>query len=95
MKFYPAIKRVLYAILLSAALVNLSFFAALSHCCKAFVFVMNWIVKPAQYLAAQTPYEGEAQFFLFFLVYQYFLFAIAFWVGLSVAGRIRSKRMRG
>lgn len=94
MKVYPAIKRVLYALLLSAVLVNLGFFAAISHCCRSFVLIMNWIVKPAQYLAWQTPYKGESQFFLFFIIYQFIFNAIVFWAALSIAGKLRSRHFR-
>jgi hypothetical protein len=94
-KYNTGFKRLLLAALLSTAFVNLSFFAAISGCCKSTGPVIDWLSKPAGYLVQLIPWKTDKQFWILIFLAQYLEYAIVFWGGLSLVSWLRKRKRSG
>ena len=92
MKYSSNLRVLMLALLLSVALVNISFFLAISSCCKFVSIVLDWASKPAAYVVQLIPWKTDKQFWLLIFLIQYLEYTVVFWAVLSVVGRIRDKK---
>jgi hypothetical protein len=88
-------KRPLTALLISAAFVNVSFFVAISQCCKTLDNITDWVAKPPAYFVKFLPYKTENEFWLLIFVAQYIFFALVIWGGLHLVEKIIEMKADG
>jgi uncharacterized membrane protein YcfT len=80
------------AMLLSAAYVNVSFFAAISRCCEVVNRLANWTSQPAAYIVASIPYKTQGQFWVLFVVAEFTFYTLVFWGVMKLCAGIHYKR---
>jgi hypothetical protein len=85
-------KKPLTALLISAAFVNVSFFAAISQCCKTLDNITDWVARPPAYFVKLLPYKTENEFWVLIFVAQYIFFALVIWAGMHLGEKIIEMR---